>query len=103
KKERLILDIDLRKAILHNIKENTPEELEATIVDAISLGEEKVLPGLGYLFEMIWKQSEEEERALMNEALAEGVKEEQLIYTYKYCFCNNSSIVMLNTVLEFLF
>lgn len=73
------MDIDLRKAILHNIKENTPEELEATIVDAISLGEEKVLPGLGYLFEMIWKQSEEEERAQMIEALAEGVKEEQQI------------------------
>jgi len=73
------LDIDLRKAILHNIKENTPEELEATIVDAISLGEEKVLPGLGYLFEMIWKQSKEEERAQMIEALAEGVKEEQQI------------------------
>jgi len=73
------LDIDLRKAILHNIKENTPEELEATIVDAISLGEEKVLPGLGYLFEMIWKQSEEKERAKMIEALADGVKEEQQI------------------------
>ncbi|HLS22959.1 MAG TPA: small acid-soluble spore protein SspI [Pseudogracilibacillus sp.] len=73
------MDIDLRKAILHNIKENTPEELEATIVDAISLGEEKVLPGLGYLFEMIWKQSEEKERAKMIEALADGVKEEQQI------------------------
>ena len=57
------MEIDLRKAILHNIKENSPEELEATIVDAISLGEEKVLPGLGYLFEMIWKQSAEHNRS----------------------------------------
>lgn len=71
------MEIDLRKAILHNIKENSPEQLEATIVDAISLGEEKVLPGLGYLFEMIWKQSTVNDRSQMIEALAEGVQAEQ--------------------------
>lgn len=71
------MEIDLRKAILHNIKQNSPEQLEATIVDAISLGEEKVLPGLGYLFEMIWKQSAEEDRSHMIDALAAGVQAEQ--------------------------
>lgn len=71
------MEIDLRKAILNNIKQNSPEELEATIVDAISLGEEKVLPGLGYLFEMIWKQSAENDRSQMIEALSEGVQAEQ--------------------------
>lgn len=73
----ITLEIDLRKAILHNIKKNSPEELEATIVDAISLGEEKVLPGLGYLFEMIWKQSGETHRSQMIDALSEGVQAEQ--------------------------
>jgi len=71
------MELDLRKAILHNIKNNSHDELEATIVDAISLGEEKVLPGLGYLFEMIWKQSEESDRSQMIDALAEGVQAEQ--------------------------
>lgn len=71
------MELDLRKAILHNIKQNSPEELEATIVDAISLGEEKVLPGLGYLFEMIWKQSTENDRSQMIDALAEGVQAAQ--------------------------
>lgn len=70
------MNIDLRKAILHNIKGNTREELEATIVDAVSLGEEKVLPGLGYLFEIIWKESEEAERKQMVTSLAEGVQKE---------------------------
>jgi small acid-soluble spore protein I (minor) len=72
------MDFDIRKAILHNIKQNSPDELEATIVDAVSLGEEKVLPGLGFLFELIWKQSDKESRLLMIEALSRAVEEENL-------------------------
>lgn len=68
------MDLDLRKAILHNIKDNSKEDLEATIVDAIQLGEEKTLPGLGYLFELIWQQSDEASRTEMVEKLAEAVK-----------------------------
>lgn len=71
------MNINLRKAIFHNIKDNSPTELEATIADAVSLGEEKVLPGLGYLFEMIWKQSEEETREQMLEALVKGIENEK--------------------------
>ena len=72
------MDFDIRKAILHNIKQNSPDELKATIVDAVSLGEEKVLPGLGFLFELIWKQSDKESRLLMIEALSRAVEEENL-------------------------
>lgn len=72
------MNIDLRKAILHNIKNNTKDELEATIVDAIQLGEEKTLPGLGYLFEIIWKQADEENRMELVETLEKGVKQESM-------------------------
>lgn len=68
------MDLDLRKAILHNIKDNSKEDLEATIVDAIQLGEEKTLPGLGFLFELIWQQSDEASRTEMVKKLAEAVK-----------------------------
>jgi len=69
------MDLNLRKAILHNIKENSRDQLESTIVDAIQDGEEKLLPGLGVLFELIWKQSDENEKIEMLEALEKGVKE----------------------------
>lgn len=69
------MEIDLRKAILHNIKNNSKSDLEATIVDAIRLGEEKTLPGLGYLFEIIWNQSGEHERMEMVDTLEAGVKQ----------------------------
>lgn len=69
------MDINIRKAILENIKENSKDELEATIVDAIQDGQEKMLPGLGFLFELIWKQSDEDEKLEMIDALERGVKQ----------------------------
>ncbi len=68
------MDLNLRKAILSNISDNDNSQLEATIVDAIQNGEEKMLPGLGVLFELIWKQSDEDEKQEMVENLAAGVK-----------------------------
>lgn len=68
------MDLNLRKAILSNISDNDKSQLEATIVDAIQNGEEKMLPGLGVLFELIWKQSDEDKKQEMVDSLAAGVK-----------------------------
>ena len=67
------MDIDIRRAIKQNIADNDKEQLRATIVDAIQDGAEKMLPGLGVLFEIIWKQSDEKERAMMVDNLAKGL------------------------------
>lgn len=69
------MDLNLRKAILTNIASNDQEQLEATIVDAIQNGEEKMLPGLGVLFELIWNQSESQDKQEMVTALEQGVKQ----------------------------
>jgi len=68
------MDLDLREAILNNIKQNDQEQFEATIVDAIQTGEESVLPGLGYLFELIWKESNQEVKSTMLQLLEAGVQ-----------------------------
>ncbi|TFJ93938.1 small acid-soluble spore protein SspI [Lentibacillus salicampi] len=69
------MDLNLRKAILSNIAENDQEQLEATITDAIQDGEEKMLPGLGVLFELIWQQSDNQDKQDMVETLEQGVKQ----------------------------
>ncbi|MGM8213322.1 small acid-soluble spore protein SspI [Virgibacillus sp. W0430] len=69
------MDLNLRKAIIENIKANDPQQLEATIVEAIKEGEEKMLPGLGVLFELIWQQSSDEDRNEMIHSLEQGVKQ----------------------------
>lgn len=69
------MDLNLRKAILDNIATNDQQQLEATIVDAIQNGEEKMLPGLGVLFELIWQHSAEQDKQEMIETLEQGVKQ----------------------------
>jgi small acid-soluble spore protein I (minor) len=69
------MDLNIRKAILHNLSSNDQNQLEATIVDAIQAGEEKMLPGLGVLFELIWEQSTSEDKQEMIQALEQGVKQ----------------------------
>ncbi|WP_117170524.1 small acid-soluble spore protein SspI [Paraliobacillus sediminis] len=71
------MDLNLRKAILANVSDNDQSQLEATIVDAIESGEEKMLPGLGVLFELIWQQSDQSEQKEMLDLLEQGVKQIQ--------------------------
>ncbi|MDR7237471.1 MULTISPECIES: small acid-soluble spore protein SspI [Neobacillus] len=68
------MNLNLRNAIVHNVSGNTQDQLEDTIVDAIQNGEEKMLPGLGVLFEIIWNNSSEDEKKEMLATLESGLK-----------------------------
>ncbi|WP_374721318.1 small acid-soluble spore protein SspI [Peribacillus tepidiphilus] len=68
------MNLNLRHAIIQNVSGNSQDQLEDTIVDAIQSGEEKMLPGLGVLFEIIWQNSSEEEKQDMLTALENGLK-----------------------------
>ncbi|WP_099488871.1 small acid-soluble spore protein SspI, partial [Pseudomonas sp. 2822-15] len=59
------MSFNLRAAIMQNISGNSADEVEATIVDAVQSGEEKMLPGLGVLFEVYWKQASEQDKQQM--------------------------------------
>jgi small acid-soluble spore protein I (minor) len=69
-----MMNLNLRNAIIHNVSGNTQGQLEDTIVDAIQSGEEKMLPGLGVLFEVIWQNSSEDEKKEMLTTLENGLK-----------------------------
>jgi small acid-soluble spore protein I (minor) len=49
--------INLRQAIIQRVNDKSTEELHEVIQISI-YGEDRVLPGLGVLFEMIWEHSE---------------------------------------------
>lgn len=68
------MDLNLRKAIMANIHGNTADDLEATIVDAIKSGEEKMLPGLGVLFELYWETASTEDKEEVLQALEKAVQ-----------------------------
>ncbi|TWI57017.1 small acid-soluble spore protein SspI [Halalkalibacter nanhaiisediminis] len=68
------MGFNLRGAIMANIKGSSEDDVEATITDAISRGEEKMLPGLGVLFEVYWKNASEEQRDQLCEQISQGLQ-----------------------------
>jgi small acid-soluble spore protein I (minor) len=68
------MSFNIRGAVIANISGNTEGELQATITDAIENGQEKMLPGLGVLFEIIWNHSNEQDRQEMLHALKSGLQ-----------------------------
>ncbi|MBM7692841.1 small acid-soluble spore protein I (minor) [Peribacillus deserti] len=67
------MDINLRHAVIHNVTGKNQDQLEETIVDAIQRQEEKMLPGLGVLFEIIWQGTPENERKEIVQLLESGL------------------------------
>ena len=59
-----LVNIDLRQAILLRVQDKSNSELNE-IIDGSIGHDELALPGLGVLFEMIWKQSSESEHTQM--------------------------------------
>ncbi|MFD0588626.1 small acid-soluble spore protein SspI [Paenibacillus sp. GCM10027627] len=63
-------NIDLRQAIINRVQDNSKEQLTEVIEGSVD-HDERTLPGLGVLFEMIWKQSNETEQTHLVESLYE--------------------------------
>ncbi|MRX71790.1 small acid-soluble spore protein SspI [Bacillus lacus] len=68
------MNLNLRHAVITNVTGNDQGQLQDTIVDAIQSGEEKMLPGLGVLFEVIWQNASEEDKKDMLSTLEQGLK-----------------------------
>jgi small acid-soluble spore protein I (minor) len=68
------MNFNIRGAVIHNITGNSTDQLEATIVDAIQSGEEKILPGLGVLLEVFWNNASEPQKHELLGVLENGVK-----------------------------
>ncbi|MBE4908216.1 small acid-soluble spore protein SspI [Bacillus luteolus] len=68
------MNLNLRNAVITNVTGNSQSELQDTIVDAIQSGEEKMLPGLGVLFEVIWQNASQDEQQEMLTTLEQGLK-----------------------------
>ena len=56
------MNLSIRKAVIANLNNSTYDDVRKTITDAVSTQEEKVLPGLGVIFELYWNNCSEEEK-----------------------------------------
>ena len=67
------MDLDLRQAILQKVQDKSSAEIAKVIDDSIG-GDEKALPGLGVLFEVIWEHSEQDIQQKLSETLKNQFK-----------------------------
>jgi small acid-soluble spore protein I (minor) len=68
------MDLDIRKAVLSNLQGSSADEVMATINDSIAK-EEKVLPGLGVLFEVFWRGASAEDKNFICNTIANNLKQ----------------------------
>lgn len=55
-------NIDIRKYIIDNLKDDNEEKLKDSIETTIKFQDEDALIGLGVLFELLWNNMTEEEK-----------------------------------------
>lgn len=67
--------LSLRQAIVQRVQGKSAEELTEVINDSIG-GDDKALPGLGVLFELIWENSEPDARNSMVAALGSQLEQQ---------------------------
>lgn len=69
-------NISIRKAVIHNIHKMNEDELRDMVIDSIEQKEEKLLPGLGVVFETIWENSDDTFRQQMIHTLHENLPDQ---------------------------
>lgn len=68
------MGFNLRGAILANVANSSEDDVKATIEDAMQSGEEKMLPGLGVLFEVYWRQADQQSKEQMISSISQGLQ-----------------------------
>ncbi len=67
------MNLNLRQAIVQRVHDKSHEEL-ADVIDSSIDSDERALPGLGVLFEMIWKKSDQAARDSLVARLEEQLR-----------------------------
>ena len=68
------MDLDIRKAVINNLNNASHDDIETTIKNALELSEEKTLPGLGVLFEVLWEHSDTSFKETSTKTILEYLK-----------------------------
>ena len=67
-------NIDIRKYIIENFKDDNAEKIRDSIETTIKFKDEDALIGLGVLFELLWEHSKEEEKDNYLKLISESIK-----------------------------
>lgn len=68
-------NIDIRKYIIENFKNDNEEKIRDSIETTIKFKDEDALIGLGVLFEILWNNSDENEKKTNLTKISTSIKE----------------------------
>ena len=68
-------NIDIRKYIINNFKDDNEEKIRDSIETTIKFRDEDALIGLGVMFELLWEKLTEEEKKHHISIIKENIKE----------------------------
>ena len=66
-------NIDIRKYIVENFKDDSINDIRSSIDKSITSHEDEPLIGLGVFFELLWNVSDEETKLLILNSLKRGL------------------------------
>lgn len=67
-------NIDIRKYIIDNFKDDNEEKIRDSIETTIKFKDEDALIGLGVLFELLWEHSNEEDKNKYLTTITDSIK-----------------------------
>lgn len=67
------MNIDIRKSIKENFKDNNSNEIKKSIENSISDKEEITLPGMGVFFEILWENSDNIQKDIIINTIKKGL------------------------------
>lgn len=67
------MNIDIRENIKTNFKDADTEEIKESIASSISEAKEITLPGLGVFFELLWNNSDENNKEQILNTIKKGL------------------------------
>ncbi len=67
------MDIDIRKSIINNFKNSGIEDIRDSIETSIEDNEEITLPGLGVFFEILWNNSDKDDKEFILRTIEKGL------------------------------
>lgn len=70
------MNIDIRKSIINNFKDSTTSDIRNSINEAINSNDEITLPGIGVFFEILWKNTDVEEKEKILNTIYNYIKKE---------------------------
>lgn len=70
------MNIDIRKYIINNFKNDSKEVIEKAIISSIDEKDEVTLPGMGVFMELLWNGSDNDMKSKILDILENQIKKE---------------------------